>query len=620
MESRQEAARGRRGITVRAVIVGLLIEGLSIAWVTDSEVSGRVFLSSWSLVWPALLALVALLGFNRIARRFFPRLVFHPGELVVIYAMTAVSVCITGYDMIQTILPWIAAPVYIGPVRHSYEGLLSLLPPSFYLHDYQDAAGIFLGESRVPWSAWLQPALSWGTLMLGLFLGMLSAAALVAPIWRSAERLSFPIMQLPVELIQGKKGPEVKWLMALGFLIPAILQTLLALRYYFPSVPAATLQGLWFQIGGPNSKFGCICFDIYPYAVGISFLLSKEVVFSCWFLFVLKRLSVTAFTLLGWRLPGTQLWQPNVAPYLQEQVFGGFLAVGALALLYVLRHVRTDYRESSRWPIIGLLAAFGFTSLFCWRTLGLDLALSAKVIGGFLLISVAVARVRAEAGTPWTQTGGVSVLSMAGPKTAPGLMTLDMLSDSRFNPMPNQAESFWAAQQVGGIGRRGFAAVLALATLAALVFGFSGALRASYALGIGTPKVSQYLMPDALGRMDMLSQLTTSPQPLGSGQKVGILSGAAITGALFWLRQQFPWFPLHPVGYIVTGGGTSSGFWFSYFLAWVFQVTILRFGGLSQYRRWRYFFLGVVLGDVLTQACWSLGAVLLGTEVYQFVS
>jgi hypothetical protein len=86
------------------------------------------------------------------------------------------------------------------------------------------------------------------------------------------------------------------------------------------------------------------------------------------------------------------------------------------------------------------------------------------------------------------------------------------------------------------------------------------------------------------------------------------------------MRTLFVWWPFHPIGYVMAETGTGNSFWFHYLLAWALKGLILRWGGHRLYARSLPFVIGVILGDLLTQTIWSLGAVLFDVPVYQFIS
>ena len=75
---------------------------------------------------------------------------------------------------------------------------------------------------------------------------------------------------------------------------------------------------------------------------------------------------------------------------------------------------------------------------------------------------------------------------------------------------------------------------------------------------------------------------------------------AAICGALIYLRYRFVWWPLHPIGFTVSGTTWPIRVSvFSIFLTWLVKLVILKIGGNRLYTRSRPFFLGMLVGYVV---------------------
>jgi hypothetical protein len=70
-----------------------------------------------------------------------------------------------------------------------------------------------------------------------------------------------------------------------------------------------------------------------------------------------------------------------------------------------------------------------------------------------------------------------------------------------------------------------------------------------------------------------------------------------MTGALAWLRTTFLWWPFHPAGYVVGASFALMRLWLPLFMAWLLKTFILRYGGLSGYRRALPLFMGLVIGE-----------------------
>ena len=73
----------------------------------------------------------------------------------------------------------------------------------------------------------------------------------------------------------------------------------------------------------------------------------------------------------------------------------------------------------------------------------------------------------------------------------------------------------------------------------------------------------------------------------------GLLDLLGIAG-----RSVFPWWPLHPIGFVVETSGLVRGVVFSIFLAWTLERLAFLFGGVGKYQRMKPFFLGMLVGYV----------------------
>ena len=73
--------------------------------------------------------------------------------------------------------------------------------------------------------------------------------------------------------------------------------------------------------------------------------------------------------------------------------------------------------------------------------------------------------------------------------------------------------------------------------------------------------------------------------------------GVVVTLFLTAMRAAFFWWPLHPLGYALSGSWSTIQFWFPCLIAWVFKSLILRYGGMALYQKARPFFLGMVIGE-----------------------
>src|SRR5204862_5054388 len=69
----------------------------------------------------------------------------------------------------------------------------------------------------------------------------------------------------------------------------------------------------------------------YPFMIGIAFLLSLDVSFSCWFFYLLVKAEMVMATAFGWRDADAGSLAAR-APFIGEQGAGAFLGVALFAL------------------------------------------------------------------------------------------------------------------------------------------------------------------------------------------------------------------------------------------------------------------------------------------------
>jgi hypothetical protein len=56
--------------------------------------------------------------------------------------------------------------------------------------------------------------------------------------------------------------------------------------------------------------------------------------------------------------------------------------------------------------------------------------------------------------------------------------------------------------------------------------------------------------------------------------------------------------------------------WCPFFVAWMLKWLVLRYGGMSLYRRVLPYFLGLILGDYIVPLLWAIAGVITGQQMY----
>lgn len=626
-------------LTARGVLLALLLQVAVLVWVVRSEITARVFVSSWSLSMPGLLLLVGLrlLGCRR-ERRGLSR-----AELLTIYVVTSTTVMLVGYNFMQLLLPALGTPFAFASGTNRWERLWPYLPEWLAPRDPEVLRGLFQGQARVPWEAWLVPIAAWGSLILALAVATLCLDLLLVRPWVRQERLAFPMAALPLEISAAGSSFWRNRLLWLGIALPALLQNLLALNYYAPAVPAVELKHRDVAealTNPPLSALRPLIVGFMPFIIGLAFLAPLDISFSVWFFQWFAKVQRLVAFLYGW-VDASDLGQRG-EPHLDDQTVGAFLTLGVLLAWRALRGgvrrsgdgvpQRRVFPSAARlFPAAWLLLALGYVVGF-FVAAGFPFLVAAALVGLYLVTVLVIARVRAEAGFAWTYgpdrfTASLShlLVNTAGTTSfAPRTLALVgffhwLWWDLRFSPMPAQLEALKIGDAVGMPLRR-LAFLIVAATVAALVVGFWACLSDSYRFGWATAHVYAGPAQGAKIGPTLASQWLDNPKPPDAGRVAWMGLGGVVTLLLSLARHRFLWWPFHPLGYVMAATATSHAFWSHYFIAWGVKLLVLRYGGMRLYRRALPFVLGLILGDVLTQSLWSLVCSLLDVPVYQFVS
>jgi hypothetical protein len=230
-------------------------------------------------------------------------------------------------------------------------------------------------------------------------------------------------------------------------------------------------------------------------------------------------------------------------------------------------------------------------------------------------VALVMARSTSEAGMLMTETSfrPIDLYRMfgdvrgLGAANVTGLAFLDALwmRDQRGLLLTGFLDSMKLADGVR-VRRRSLLGVFLLGILAALLV--AGYLHLSLPYDLGATQMYSYVYRGnpVWAFSDASAILNGSKQPLPAYAPVSFAAGAGVTAALVALRSRVMWFPLHPLGYALSGSWTLIVFWFPCFVAWLLKGVILRYGGMRGFIWARPFFLGLVLGEFTMAVLWTL--------------
>lgn len=634
-----EAAVADRGITLRAVLIGFIAIIPGVFWGVYGDVVSQTDLTSTSLMMPPVLILMALLLVNALVRRFRPSSVLTQSELMTIYVMLTVSVILSGMGMIQFLCTTLGAvPYYKSPENNWGEYLQ--FAPRHLMPRLSAIQGFYQGGQPVPWDAWLRPVLLWSGFLFVMLFCMLCINTLVRRQWMDRERLTFPIVMLPLEMTDPRGSFFRNKAMWLGFLVAAGVETLNSLNHLYPTLPYIQIRannlGPSFAVP-PWNAIGYFPTTFYPLAIGLAFIVAADVSFSCWFFYLFMKLEHVFVAWVGWEAPGGAVSAP---PYVAQQGTGAFIGIGLSVFWLARRHLKgvflhaigrgpavDDSNESLsyRTAVFGLAAGFAALVAFCVAA-GISPLVAAAYLGAYLLFSTTITRLRAVAGPPWTFGPYVNAMDIVIQPVGSSLFSKGNLValayfnwfsiEMRCNPMPTQIEAMKIAQ-TARIRQRALTVAMLIAIVAGIAVGFWACLAVWYQFGAATAKVEPWRT--WMGRLpfDRVSNYLADPKGPDVAGVIAMVYGAAVTVLLGWLRTNFVSFPFHPVGYVLAHTETLQWLWCPFLVAWTCKVLITRYAGIKGYRAALPFFLGLVLGDYVASGCWALAGSILGIQMYR---
>ena len=274
-----------------------------------------------------------------------------------------------------------------------------------------------------------------------------------------------------------------------------------------------------------------------------------------------------------------------------------------------------------------LLCAFGISGGMVWWLPPAFFAL-------YFLFATTFSRVRAEAGLPWGYGPSINphgILTEVGGKTQYSLPSLTMLAyfqwfdmDYRCMAMPHHMEAMKIASSTGdphtGRGRmnnRHLFFVVMWATLVGTMSSWFAILSIYYRYGAASGNVNNWRTNVGSTPFNLLADWIKNPTPFDFNRVYGMAAGMGITGFLMVMRTRFLCWPFHPVGYVIAETNTMYWLWCPTFVGWLIKALVLRYGGISAFRKGIPFFIGLLLGDYVIASLWALVGLYLNIPVYR---
>ena len=623
-------------VTLRATLIGVVLIIVNAFWIYHMEiVRYSPETTTVALILNAVIWLIALIILNVFLQRFLPRHAFSQGELMVIYVMMAIGAVICGLEFIETLVHSIGHPVAYATPENDWANLfISHLPKWLIIHSERVVKDYYTGESTLYTAEHIRgiiiPVLTWGFFAFVLVSTLAVITVFFRSQWINAERLTYPIIQIPLEMTQDTSQFFKRRTMWTSFSIVLGFQIFNGLYFFFPQVPHVPI---WYVDFGhlfqekPWTAMGMTRISFYPFMIGLVYFSPLDLSLSAWFFFLVWKAELVIRYITGWAIPAGLAFNHQASG-------GAYLAICLLAiwasrkrLIQILKKVfvgNTELDENSeaipfRLAILGVVFGLVFLIWFCYMG-GMSLCVAFLFFALYGAVSICVTKLRAELGAPvhyYPEIGPSNLLYYSLGTRRLGAKNLGMMAllrwfslANRNNPMPHQMEAFKIAERVGIDNTKLFAAII-LAVGVAIAAGLWASLHTLFEFGAA--KGRTYLGWITYGTLE---RWLVYPSGVNYTVMATVAQGFIVVLFLALMRSRFLWWSLHPVGYLMGNDHTMNYLWMPFLIGWLVKSIVLKYGGLRAYRKTIPVAVGVILGDFVSMTIWSVIGMILDAPTY----
>lgn len=516
-----------------------------------------------------------------------------------------------------------------------------------------------MGVTELPWRAWISPIRVWWSLALLLGVCAVCLAVIVHPQWSRRELLPYPIARFVEEAVERKEGawlPEVAQQKAfwVGFIVLLVIHAINGLHAWFPNFIEVRLTFDFNQVRQLFPTASRVMHSnayfqprLFLSVIAFTFFLTTSVSFSL-------GIAQALFMMLG-----SILLLQGVSPDpdfagsrgLTLMRFGAWAGV-ALVIGYTGRRYYGNVLTSAlgmprnpetptyaTWSArVLMLAALG--SVLVLRAAGLDYLMGVLFVALSLLIFLVMSRIVCETGCffiqpTWLPMGILTALfgfEAIGPTAFIVLAIASVLTvvDPRELLMPYLSNGLQIAER--GADTRPARIAPWLTTMVIIGFFVAGTVTLYIQYRRGVAGMNDAWTTGSLPNMsfDKLALFLTEAEERGA-----LTEAASVTPASRWslispiphtyawaslglvlvvvtalARLWVPWWPLHPVAFLVWGTYPISQFTFSFLLGWIIKAAVVRLGGAKGYHAVKPLMIGVIAGELFAGLFWiAVGAV-----------
>ncbi|MFC1896775.1 DUF6785 family protein, partial [Thermodesulfobacteriota bacterium] len=333
---------------------------------------------------------------------------------------------------------------------------------------------------------------------------------------------------------------------------------------------------------------------------------------------------------VGYNVPAAALgvtFGPTLSRPEETQMIGAygvfFLFIVWLARFHLLDVVRYSFGsrkvDLSRagWfnPRISFWAfCIGVMGIIAWfRYFGMPIVPAVLMIGASFMVMIVAGRVICQGGVAYFTLTAAPIdglLALFGPKmfagagiALAGVVQKVLFVDLRESLFPSLVHARKVTQNMGS--RRMILTGIFVTLLACVAVSFVSMLALCYRYGVRELQF-EWATRTTLAVYDNINTLVQAPTRPGDWVLIFSLVGAVVMLLLVVGYHRFYWWPIHPIGYLTAYSSAMRILWFSFFVGWLCNTLCMRYGGVLLFKRLRYFFVGLIVGDFLMGGSWAM--------------
>jgi hypothetical protein len=636
----------RKGVTARVLIITAVVVPVNAYFMADLHRRGIEDPTVVSLFWNCLMMLLMMRVINGVVARWWPKRALVQAEMLTFFILISIATCASGLDTLKTNFATMQGYAYFANPENGWEDLFGdYMPASMTVSDLPALDRLWRGDhsffDRRNLDVWLPPLWRWWVFFTLLWGAPAGLAVLFRKRWVERERMSFPIVQLPLEVTRPSVPSLANRWFWIAFGVAAFINVLNGLHVLYPGVPeigvkihqSQSLNLSKFFVGRPWNAVGRLHACFYPFIIGLGLLLPKDMSLSLWLFHLLWKGEAVFVSWLGWN-------QVREFPFVKEQSFGGYLAILGFSLwaarpyfAQVWRRIigggdpEMDEHEPLRYQHAALIFAIGFGGAVLF---GLSIKMSLLVSVGFFvqyfIMTMIVGRIRAEMGLPTHEIERLGPTVMQGNilgQQILGTQNLTSLSvffgftrGLRNIPYPHMLEGLYLTERLGADSRR-----LIIASIVFVSLGTAAAyisyLHLGYMHGLGADW-NRWMPWSCTESWRQLSRWLGQPEGFDWGRTAAIGLGFAFYFGLQQVRTMWVWWPIHPAGFAISTTWYMAHMWMPMLVAWATKSLVARYSGRDGVRGLVAVAFGLILGDVTTGATWTIISAITRIETYTF--